>query len=1020
MADKPVTSCFPSATLVGVLEGRLPEAELAAVREHLIDCPDCRESMDRLSEESTLSGFHAGLLRQNPRFDQEAPLESLRQRLKSDVSSNGDTNTTAAATTLTIGDTDASLCGVSWPEHLTPLQLLGRGGMGLVWLARDTILNRDVAVKMLRLDRADEQNRNRFLKEAQAVARMRHPNIVTVHSAECPPAGLPYLVMDYVPGCSLRELIAKQGPLEPKCAADLLIQMCHGLHQAHGSGLVHRDIKPGNLLLQADPTNTKSGWRVCIVDFGLVRLTDSDAGTSVSEVIAGTPAYMSPEQITAPESVGPASDIYGLGITLYEMLTGGVPWGGTPHMIMKQILEATPRTPRQWNDAIPVDLETICLKAMDDEPARRYATALQLAEDIQRWQRGEPVLARPVSIFQRGLRWCRRNPALSAVSLGVLVLLILVAAGATAAAYLISRSEQRALQNWKTSEFNRRKADSESLRAQSAQLTAERNAQSAVEAYNHLIFNVQQELKGTSGTLELRRRLLEQAIPGLQKIVADAQSSGTLDHSVLTALLRQAEVVWFLGRAAEAQDLYQQCLSLSEGTLTASQANPEIHLDRGLALEQLGVLAQHANNIAEARKYYTRALEEFELANESRRNFHEAQRRLAWAHSRLGDVEGMENQFAEMLSHYESACSILNQLSEFDQSSATYRSDLAAFLHRRGWAFEGLRRDQEAMQDYRHAQDLDAKLLEENPTDTDLLRRTALILQSTGRLLVSRGKAAEAKPFFSDSLQKIEQLQSADPNNAELSYDLSVSLEINSACAEIEGRKNDARTFLHRQQQVLAGLVARYPTNAKFRISAATASLCLVLHDLRIGEFKHASDNCAAAVKLLETVSIDPNQQIPYVQSVLSQLRHLGAALPMADAAIADLSKAEHDTRDVATELLLIRAIGLAHRGQHADSVAAAEKVLTALSPDPQTAAIQMMQVASVFATLAAKHQAADVTAPSAPGLNELTRTCDDRSMQLLQQSIQQFPPLKSVAATWFEFQRLQKRDDFQKLLSTP
>lgn len=315
---------------------------------------------------------------------------------------------------------------------------------------------------------------------------------------------------------------------------------------------------------------------------------------------------------------------------------------------------------------------------------------------------------------------------------------------------------------------------------------------------------------------------------------------------------------------------------------------------------------------------------------------------------------------------------------------------------------------------------MNAKLLEANPTDTDLLRRAALIPQSIGRLLASRGKASEAKSFFADSLQKIEQLQSADPDNAELSYDLSVSLELNSLCADIEGRQSEASTFLHRQQQVVGGLAERHPTNAKFRISSATASLCLVLHDLRNGEFKLAADDCAAAVKLLETVNSDPHQQIPYIQSVQSQLRHIATALPMADAAIADLKGTEHDSRDVATELLLIRAIGLARCGQHTESAAAAEKVLASLSPDPQTAAIQTMEVASVFATLAARHQTADATPPSSPSLNELTRVCDDRGVQLFQQAVQQFPPLKPVAMTWFEFQRLQNRDDFQKLLRNP
>src|SRR5262249_34311874 len=220
----------------------------------------------------------------------------------------------------------------------------------------------------------------------QAAARVKHDHVVSVYAVATPPAGPPYLVMELLDGATLAGLIRRHGRLEPGEAARLAAQAADGLHAAHQAGLVHRDVKPGNLLLDAGT------GRVKITDFGLARTTDLPSGVTHEGVVVGTPAYMSPEQArgAVPDARG---DVYSLGASLYEMLTGEVPFRGVPHMVLRQVIADEPRPPRRLHDAIPRDLETVCLKAMAKEPARRYESAGEFADDLRRWLRGEPIRA---------------------------------------------------------------------------------------------------------------------------------------------------------------------------------------------------------------------------------------------------------------------------------------------------------------------------------------------------------------------------------------------------------------------------------------------------------------------------------------------------------------------------------------------------------------------------------------------------------------------------------------------------
>jgi serine/threonine-protein kinase len=300
--------------------------------------------------------------------------------------------------------------------------VLGRGGMGIVYLARHLRLNRLVALKTLLSGMyAGPRELSRFQREAEAVAALRHPNIVQIHDIG-DQDGLPYFTMEYLEGGSLAKRLA--GTPQPiGQAAGLVATLAEAVHVAHQGGIVHRDLKPANILLTADGTPK-------ISDFGLARRLQDSAGITQSGAPLGTPSYMAPEQAEGQaDAIGPAVDIYALGAILYELLTGRPPFRGeTPTETTLQVLHQDPVPPARLNPRVPRDLETICLHCLHKHPSRRYATALALAEDLQRFARGDPIAARPVGVPERAVKWMRRHPsqtAMLAVSLLVVVLLVI-------------------------------------------------------------------------------------------------------------------------------------------------------------------------------------------------------------------------------------------------------------------------------------------------------------------------------------------------------------------------------------------------------------------------------------------------------------------------------------------------------------------------------------------------------------------------------------------------------------------
>jgi WD40 repeat protein len=291
------------------------------------------------------------------------------------------------------------------------LEEVGRGGMGVVYRARQKSLERVVALKMvLAGEHAGPQELARFRSEAAALARLQHPNIVQIHEVGAHD-GRPYFSMEFVDGPSLAQRL-DGAPLPGREAARLVQTLAGAVHAAHGKGVVHRDLKPANVLLAADGTPK-------VTDFGLAKRLDAPGGATQSGAIVGTPSYMAPEQAAGrSKDIGPPVDVYALGALLYELLTGRPPFRAptaVDTLVLVQTAEPVP--PSRLQPGVPPDLETVCLSCLQKDPARRYASAQALGDDLRRFLAGEPIWARPVRVWERAVKWVRRHPAPAALIL---------------------------------------------------------------------------------------------------------------------------------------------------------------------------------------------------------------------------------------------------------------------------------------------------------------------------------------------------------------------------------------------------------------------------------------------------------------------------------------------------------------------------------------------------------------------------------------------------------------------------
>jgi serine/threonine-protein kinase len=529
--------------------------------------------------------------------------------------------------------------------------------MGVVYKARQLALNRVVALKMvLAGSHAGPEAVARFRAEAEAVARLQHPNIVQVHEVG-EAGGLPFFSLEFVEGGGLDRMLAGT-PLPAGAAARMIEVLARAVHAAHERGVVHRDLKPANVLLTADGTPK-------IADFGLAKRLDGEAGPTRTGAVMGTPSYMAPEQAGAPGAVGPATDVYALGAILYEMLTGRPPFkAATALDTVLQVVSEEPVPPSRLQPKVPRDLETVCLTCLRKDPARRYARALDLAEDLRRFQAGEPILARPTSWWERAVKWARRRPATAG--------LLAVSAAAVVALAAVGLTYQARLRR-SNAELSAalEKADQEHERAQA-------HLHKALEAVDRMLTQVGDERLARAPQLAgLRRQLLEEALDFYRGFLRQESDDPAVRRETARAYFRIATLHFGLGRSEQAERACRDAVALQEKLVADFPAEPEYQHDLAASHGYLGHVYATTGRFALAAQAYTKALENHERLARQLPERAEYRESLASGHNSLGYFNSFINApVAEK--HFRAAVAVAERLARERPGSARHQCLLAS------------------------------------------------------------------------------------------------------------------------------------------------------------------------------------------------------------------------------------------------------------------------------------------------------------------------------------------------------
>lgn len=697
------------------------------------------------------------------------------------------------------------------------LEELGRGGMGIVYRAKQRSVNRLVALKVIRPDRLASMTKatkqkiiERFRTEAEAAARINHDNLVTVYEVGCE-SDCHYFSMRYVEGCSLSDKTRKN-PADNRQAAEWLEPVCRAVDAVHRNGILHRDLKPQNILLE------NGTERTLLADFGLAKLADDDAGMTQTGDAVGTPSYMSPEQFEDASSVGVGTDIYALGATLYCLLSGRPPFQASSAMLtMKQVISTEPIPLRQINPAVDRDLETICMKCLDKSPSRRYDSAAALADELKRYLEGRPILARPVSLPEKTIRWCRRNPLVASLI------------GATFAAVLFGVTAL-AVSN---------------VRTEAARKRSEESFQEAMSAVNDLFTRVSEErLLNEPGLQPVRRDLLQRAREYYERFLQRRSNDPALKNELAATQFKMgliveelespdAALVWLkkardqqqtqvaaqpdslddaralsntlmamgrasmkLGKLDEANEFFSDAEKL-RGTLLekTKDADAKFDLQRLFAncRMNLGLVERPRGNLDQARALYLEAQEQRRKALPTRPKDRAMRRDLAKGFYNLANLAIDRSDEAALRENVDEAIKRLEELlaenpRDLDDQyllSLCYRlrADLFAALVPRDSQF-----GPHAIEDYSRAAAITQKLSDLNPSVAKYRRELVNLSVNLGQLAAQQKQFDAALAHFRRALALLEQLVKQSPDQLD-PRDATLRQTIEAALAQLQAPK---------------------------------------------------------------------------------------------------------------------------------------------------------------------------------------------------------------------------------------
>jgi serine/threonine protein kinase len=695
------------------------------------------------------------------------------------------------------------------------LNVLGRGGMGIVYKARDQNLGRIVAIKTIAEGQyATSDQRERFQSEAHAVARLRHPNIIAIYAVG-EQENRPYLSLEFAEGGSLAQRLADK-PMAPREAAAQVEVLARAVHAAHQAGVVHRDLKPSNVLLTADGVPKVS-------DFGLAKLLDNDSGRTLSGQVMGTPSYIAPEQAEGhSKQVGPAADTYAMGAILYHALTGRPPFLGESAIeTLKLVTSTEVVAPRRLRPDVPRDLDTICLKCLEKTPGKRYATALDLAEDLGRFQRGEPILPRRIGPIRRFSKWTKRHPWQTASA----------AIGLIAVSAIIGLTYRHNVQ-----------LSAEVKRTAAKAAEASRNYQEARNAIQAMLTKLNdRRLAGSPRLIELRRDLQEDALAFYNQILVQNDSNDPIVRAdTARALLLKYALQHALGHGDQAENSVRRAVRLVEG-LRSEQPD-----DIGYMVLQVDCLVKFAaclGDLNQRKQIINIGRQSVELAERVAKATPDdvgRQADLAMCHNNLGNSFLVSKNASEAMVHYQEATKIRRSIDRSKLPAVTLT--LAQSLMNEGvvlWSqfpnpLEAEKRFQEA----------ELELLSIPPDHRDEGGNAVITLGklhvSWGGMLMQPLRRLEKSIARSDKgLQQIEPYLRIEPNDA----------EARAVCLKLHGNRGMALGGLGKHRESVVDWthvveLSTQPVPPDYRIQ-------LAIELIRAGELVRAS----AQVQLVQAAA---------------------------------------------------------------------------------------------------------------------------------------------------------------------
>jgi eukaryotic-like serine/threonine-protein kinase len=780
----------------------------------LIATPSARERLDRLGDLGLTDdlGLTADL----------TPVDSLELAVSDDSEPRlDDPESTLPTPANVVVDSRPRIDGYEI------LEVLGAGGMGIVYKAHQERLDRFVALKMIRAGAgARPEDLVRFEAEAKAVAAIEHPNIIKIFDIG-EQGGLPYFSLEFLAGGSLANKIGgKPQPVDE--AARIVEVLARAISVAHQHRVIHRDLKPANVLIAADGT-------LKITDFGLVKRLESDSGQTRTGSILGTPSYMAPEQARGEgQTVGPAADQYSLGAILYELLTGRPPFQGTSVLdTLEMVRSKEPVPPSQLQPKTPRDMETICLKCLEKDPARRYPDVLALAEDLRSFQAGEPILARPVSDSERLWRWCLRNPRVASLSAAVALLLATLLVGSIVGFVIVSGQKHdlsvanadKDKANISLSKSNialvasKKLADDRRIEAEKQRQEAERktklavaaaraaNEQNriAVEAEVELVRLFDGKLKYVSEIQNEREQFLDKAFARLKdaaRVMTDLrrdvewapENEGNNWRALARAHQALARVSLSRNKVEDAMREFQQMEEIVARLAAAAPDDLSLQVILLRTQRELGYVSMdRVGNSELARRYFRSALEKSRACLAKKPDLDVYKNELANSLGLLAGSESTLGHLKEARALYEEEIKVRKSLSPAQANDWEIRRELSG-LYAKLAELNVRMGDRDAGQKlYDQCAELREQFVKERPDSWPAQNDLAQTYNHRGQMLFPQGSdPAGARTFHQKALAIYKKRSSAYASDFELRNVLALTLYFEATCALHSGDKDGA------------------------------------------------------------------------------------------------------------------------------------------------------------------------------------------------------------------------------------